>query len=96
MYAWLAHSQVIQKVGLIDHPKWELASMVFLYLRSEVLTTPTETNLPYLHLSRQGGGLPIVQKLGDLCTMFYDNIMMTLSTDFVPQFHAYWQICDNH
>ncbi len=46
MYALLGQSQVIQKVGLIGQPKWELDSVLFLYLESRALIDPTEIELP--------------------------------------------------
>jgi hypothetical protein len=46
IYALLGQSQVIQKVGLIGQPQWELDSVLFLYLESRALTDPTEIELP--------------------------------------------------
>ncbi len=56
MYALLGQSQVIQKVGLISQPQWELDIMLFLNLESRALTDPTEIDLPYLRLLQGGGG----------------------------------------
>jgi hypothetical protein len=56
VHALLAQNQVIKKSGLIDQPQRELDSVLFLQLKSNGLTAPTEINLPYLHPPWQGGG----------------------------------------
>jgi hypothetical protein len=58
MYVLLGQSQVIQKIGPIGQPQWELDSMCFLYQECRALTAPTENDLPYLCL-QQGGGVSV-------------------------------------
>jgi hypothetical protein len=59
---------------------------------------PTEINLPYSHLPRQGEGDPlVVWKLAwpYSSVTFYDNIMTTLATELVNQFYTHQQVQDN-
>ncbi len=74
MYALLGQSRVIQNVGLIGLP--ERFHHPLLYLKCNVLTAPTEINLPYSNLPWQGGPLAhelwvvIDEKVG----AFFENV----------------------
>ncbi len=54
MYVLLGQSQVIQKVGLIGQPQWELDSM-FSYTKKVELSLPLQTHWPTLAVPIAGG-----------------------------------------
>jgi hypothetical protein len=93
MYVLLGQSQVIQKVGPIGQPQWELDSMFFLYLECRALTAPTENDLNYLRIPQGGGGVSVhnLEINVTFMRLFKSNIMITLATDLVQQFYTYWR-----
>jgi hypothetical protein len=92
--ALFGQSQVIQKVGLTGQSPVRAWEFVF-YLESRALTVPPDIDLPYMHLSRRGGGSMQSPEIGaTFVQLFYDN-MINLATDLVQQFSTYWQIPHN-
>ncbi len=92
MSVFLDKRQVIQKVGPIGQPQWEIDSMfTYLYLECRALTALPENDLPYCaYRSRGKGGVAHSPEISaTLVQLFYENIMITLATDLVHKFYTY-------
>ncbi len=91
MSVFLGKRQVIQKVGPIGQPQWELDSMFFLYLECRALTALQKMTYLTAPTAAGGRGVAHILELGaTLLRLFYDNIMITLATDLVQKFYTYW------
>jgi hypothetical protein len=96
MYVLEGQRQVIQKVGLIGQPQWELAIILFYTLK-----TPSHSTLwiePTLVLPSAAGGWESahIPEIGlTLVGLFYDNIIITLATGLVQHFYTHEQVRDN-
>ncbi len=96
MSVFLGKRQIIQKVGLIGQPQWELAILLFYTYKDTHSRHPL--NWTYLSAAYHGGGRGSAHspEIGQtLVRLFYDNIMINLATDLVQQFYTHQQVCDN-